>query len=96
MPRPDPRWRYTEAGQQGKPCPDHMLQHWRLLPALERGEPVKLPGWCHHLGRLEFPDLGAALPGLAEAIVEMQVEHGKWVVLMVQADDMLVPVRRSR
>lgn len=72
-----------------------MLHHSELLPALERGEPIRLPNWCHHLGRPEFPALGAALPGLAEAIAELRGEHGKWAALMVHANDALVPTRRT-
>jgi hypothetical protein len=95
VPVPDPRWKWTEAGKRGEPCPDHLLRHdGKLSPALERGEPVQLPGWCHHLGSPSFPDLGDAVPALAEAIAGMQAEHGKWVVLMVHSDDMVVPVRR--
>jgi hypothetical protein len=72
-----------------------LLQNSKLLPALEREEPVKLPGWCHHLGRPGFANLGDALPGLAATISEMQGEHGKWVVLMVHADDTVVSMRRT-
>nr|WP_158014749.1 hypothetical protein [Mycobacterium basiliense]VDM86494.1 hypothetical protein MB901379_00011 [Mycobacterium basiliense] len=96
VPDPDPRWRYTAAGQRGEPCPDEWLVRSKLLPALERGEPVKLPGWCHHLGRPGFADLGEALPGLAQTIRGMQGEHGKWVLLIAHADDTLVPVTKSR
>lgn len=95
VPRPDPRWSRTEAGRRGEPCPDHLMQKSLSLDALERGEPVQLPGWCHHLGRSGFTALGDALPGLREAISEMQDEYGKWVVLMVSADDVVVPIRRG-
>lgn len=94
VPVPDPRFRYTAAAQRGEPCPDSVLQHSDLLPALQSGEPVKMPGWCHHLGRPQFLDLGDALPRLAEAISELQGEHGKWAVLMVHADDLVVPMRK--
>lgn len=93
---PDPRWRFTEAGRRGDPCPPGYGQprNSLILHALEAGDPVPLPGWCRHLGRAEFPDLGDALPGLAEAIDGLQGQHGKWVVLVVHSDDLVVPVRR--
>jgi hypothetical protein len=95
VPRPDPRWSHTAAGKRGEPCPDHLLQRSSTLPALELGEPVQLPGWCHHLGRPTFPDLGDAVPGLREAISALQGEYGKWVVLIVYADDVMVPIRKG-
>jgi hypothetical protein len=96
VPRPDPRWSRTAAGKRGQPCPEHLLQKSVLLTVLERGEPAQLPGWCHHLGRPGFEELGDAVPGLKEVISEVRGEYGKWVVLMVYADDVMVPIRKGR
>lgn len=63
---PDPRWKYTEAGKRGEPCPDKYLWKSRsgrsTVEAMEAGKPTQLPGWTVHVGDPGFPDLGPGIP----------------------------------
>jgi hypothetical protein len=95
-PQPDPRYWFTPEGQRGEPWPpDWELGPSLELQAMELGRPVKLPSWCHHLGSTYFPKLGDPLPGLSEAIAEMESLYGKWVLLIVHVDDRVVPERKD-
>jgi hypothetical protein len=91
---PDPRWAYTAEGKRGEPCPPQYLRKSYSLPALEAGEPVALPSWCHHAGKPSFADLGPAIPGLNEKIRELEGRDPSIRGYMVQGDDTVVPFGR--
>lgn len=82
--RADPRWRRTEAGRRGEPCPPEWRQKSQLLSALEAGEPVEVP--THRLGGRTVPD---------ERLRRAPHEDRSIVRWRVNADDVVVPLRRG-
>ncbi|RFZ05430.1 hypothetical protein VIMS_04932 [Mycobacterium marinum] len=97
---PDPRWWYCEAGKRGDPYPESARGPALLLPAMEAGEPVKV--CSRRLSRL-LTRAGELGPYVMPQQPEGRVEWFFWKVwqdrsfgvLLVHADDTVVPMRRT-